>query len=574
MNCDVCFHRHLTSSAVTWCPECDEKLCEDCIQHHDVSRSTRDHNTIKICDYQKLPSSIIDIKYFCPKHDEKFLHYCSSHNEALCKKCILDEHKTCYGVRLLDEVTRNAKSSAELDDLVNALDNIEDNIRQIEDDRHLNMSDILKEKTKFQDRIKNIKQQINNKIDNIEKKALDKLTKAYENEEKKSNAVLGQLKEIEVQVQKMKADIETIQMYASNFQTFISTKEMGIHVAEAEAFLQSLFKNDDLKSTQINFKQSSDMISISDHLDRLGDISVESRFPAIQYLDAGRSKAQIILRRREGPLQRETSNSNILEARPKSRMERSFKGKTLTLRTNMLPYAIKSITACCFLPGKRLLLSGNQNLEIFDLSGTYVRGFIFEKEVYAITCIDPGTLGVSSGRECTFSIVELDQMNSSNSMATSAPCLGICVLDERLIYGIQGKGIFVYNIESRKTTIEYKMENLSWGSHMVALDERVFLTDPNTNTVIALNSSFKLVWTFQKSDLLSSPTCITIDDDEVLYIVGQKSRNVVAIKSDGSRSTEIFGKSKDIETPKNISVYEHTLFIPGGGDKACMFELS
>ena len=64
--CDICNQRHLSINATAWCPECQETLCSNCNEHHNLAKSSRDHNTIPIADYQKQPSFLADIKLFVP----------------------------------------------------------------------------------------------------------------------------------------------------------------------------------------------------------------------------------------------------------------------------------------------------------------------------------------------------------------------------------------------------------------------------------------------------------------------------------------------------------------------------
>ncbi|CAG2200590.1 unnamed protein product [Mytilus edulis] len=54
--CGVCDYRHITKPSVVWCSECDEGLCDECKDHHSISKGTRNHDTVSITTYQKLPN--------------------------------------------------------------------------------------------------------------------------------------------------------------------------------------------------------------------------------------------------------------------------------------------------------------------------------------------------------------------------------------------------------------------------------------------------------------------------------------------------------------------------------------
>ena len=53
--CNVCSVRHITKSSAIWCSECDEGFCTDCKEYHSIAKATRDHVTITIGEYQKIP---------------------------------------------------------------------------------------------------------------------------------------------------------------------------------------------------------------------------------------------------------------------------------------------------------------------------------------------------------------------------------------------------------------------------------------------------------------------------------------------------------------------------------------
>ena len=77
--CGICDIRHISKPSDVWCPLCDEGLCGECIEHHSLVKSSRNHTTIPISNYQKLPSYVLEIKEHCEEHHEKFNLYCTDH---------------------------------------------------------------------------------------------------------------------------------------------------------------------------------------------------------------------------------------------------------------------------------------------------------------------------------------------------------------------------------------------------------------------------------------------------------------------------------------------------------------
>ena len=59
--CGLCDIRHICKQSELWCSECDEGLCLDCAEHHSLSKASRNHKTIPISAYRKLPSNVLKI---------------------------------------------------------------------------------------------------------------------------------------------------------------------------------------------------------------------------------------------------------------------------------------------------------------------------------------------------------------------------------------------------------------------------------------------------------------------------------------------------------------------------------
>ena len=109
--CSICDVRHISNPSAVWCPECDQGLCIDCTQHHSLSNSSRNHSTIPISEYQKLPSFVLEIREFCNEHNERFILYCKEHVCICCRMCMVENHCECKDVTIPENVVKNVKTS-------------------------------------------------------------------------------------------------------------------------------------------------------------------------------------------------------------------------------------------------------------------------------------------------------------------------------------------------------------------------------------------------------------------------------------------------------------------------------
>ncbi|CAC5388345.1 unnamed protein product [Mytilus coruscus] len=127
--------------------DCDEGLCQDCTEHHSLSKATRNHKTISIAGYHKLPSFIANIKLHCDEHDEKYQLFCKKHNVMLCRKCVISEnHVECKVIFPIEDVIQNAKTSVAFTEIASSFQEMKENLKLILEDRQRNVSSLSESK--------------------------------------------------------------------------------------------------------------------------------------------------------------------------------------------------------------------------------------------------------------------------------------------------------------------------------------------------------------------------------------------------------------------------------------------
>ena len=109
--CGICDIHHFSKLSEVWCPDCDEGLCAECLDHHILVKPSRSHTTIPIAEYQNLPSYVLEIKEHCSEHHEKFNLYCKEHECPCCGICMVETHKDCSDVTILENIVKDVKTS-------------------------------------------------------------------------------------------------------------------------------------------------------------------------------------------------------------------------------------------------------------------------------------------------------------------------------------------------------------------------------------------------------------------------------------------------------------------------------
>ncbi|CAG2226154.1 unnamed protein product [Mytilus edulis] len=197
--CGVCELRNISKQSAIWCSDCEEGLCDDCREHHDLSKGTRNHETVKIAEYQKLPSNVIQIAQSdsYKKHDQKYQIFCKKHDCPCCQKCVVEDHNKCEDSKDIDDVIGEQKKS-------------------------IGMA------------IQKAKTSINNHLNQLHQTLLKDLDTSEVAESKKIRQLLNEVEKHENEIADFQAALANIKQYASDLQTFLTAKEMKRDLAKKE----------------------------------------------------------------------------------------------------------------------------------------------------------------------------------------------------------------------------------------------------------------------------------------------------------------------------------------------------
>ncbi|XP_052086971.1 transcription intermediary factor 1-beta-like [Mytilus californianus] len=290
--CGICDFRQVTKPSVVWCSECDEGLCEDCTEHHSISKATREHSTVSIDKYKKLPPSILTITQTCKSHNEKFHIYCYKHDCPCCKKCIVETHNECKELSDIDDVVKDVKSSNAFVDIELTLAEISENLKRIRKDREENLTSIKETKEKIESEIKMTKLKIVSNLDKLQGKILKELNKTEKLESKQIHKLLTAVQQADKDVTEYQNNIANIKQHASDLQAFIALKQIEHDVDEKDKFIQTLVNSKDLNHAVLSWKSSTDMKNVNTSISTFGKIVVESKSSGITIARRKNQQAQ------------------------------------------------------------------------------------------------------------------------------------------------------------------------------------------------------------------------------------------------------------------------------------------
>lgn len=107
--CIPCYEeKKIKISAVGYCQDCDDYLCEKCFDLHRIPKPSKNHRLITSRETTIISDdtgeSLNDLKdELCRKHTgQKTEIYCLAHNTVICCKCCYEEHSVCKTAHLPD----------------------------------------------------------------------------------------------------------------------------------------------------------------------------------------------------------------------------------------------------------------------------------------------------------------------------------------------------------------------------------------------------------------------------------------------------------------------------------------
>ncbi|CAG2251390.1 unnamed protein product [Mytilus edulis] len=217
--CGVCDNRQITKPSVVWCSECDEGLCGDCREHHSISRASRNHETVSITEYKKLPKEILKIATVCKIHNEKYELFCRKHDCPCCKICV-KSHNDCKGLTDINELIKNVKTSNAFYEIEEAMLEVAENIERIKINRENNLTSLEKQKREIEEEIKQTRTKINRHLDELQNDLLKELKATEEKENSKIQKLLTDVKLKERDITQFKETVANIKQHASELQIF------------------------------------------------------------------------------------------------------------------------------------------------------------------------------------------------------------------------------------------------------------------------------------------------------------------------------------------------------------------
>ena len=552
----VCFTRHISKVSNIWCSECDEGLCVDCQEHHCASKSTTHHVTVPIEEYRKLPVFILEINEVCEKHDDKYQRFCKSHDCPCCKKCIIEHHTECKDIDIIEDKIADVKTSVSFDDLQQQLSVISKNIKRIRENRQANADLIRKQKERIEKDIRNLRETMNNHLDKLQEKLKRELMKVEVKTNNGIQELLTTLQRKEEEIYQSQVNIENIKKHASELQSFLGLKQIQGISMKTENYIQSLVEDGNLGQIKLSFKADDQILNLLNNVNSFGRIIIDS-----SDVDIGAYK------------------QNQAQQRVVSIPVRSVNDVMLKLKET-IKTSHSDIRGCCILSSGKMVFTNYSPGEVIvlhkdgsmDFTINISSGFLRD-----VTCIDSNTIAVSVvDTDNQIRIIDLNKRSITSPINTKSAVHGIAHNDGSLICCSQNKGLIRIDLKDNSIITLVRCSLPSY-SYVTTNGNNIYYTNAFTDKVTCYDMNGKLQWVFYDTNVLESPRGITTDNNNNIYMIGQKLDNIVVLSPDEENCKVLVSDHDGIYLPCGIHcdrASNQLLLTKTGGDTGLLYDIS
>ncbi|CAC5407163.1 unnamed protein product [Mytilus coruscus] len=555
--CGICDAQHVSHVADYWCPECGEGLCSPCKNYHGVSKASRQHGVISIDDYKKLPAEICKIEQNCTEHDKKFQMFCPGHDKLCCIICISEKHKECTGMFLIDEAIKSSRSSTLFGSLEESLKDIQENIERVVKDRKANLIEIKQQHFKSLNDIKDTRQKLNSRLDELEKNIIDDLISTETQLKLKIETLLNKLSTKMKTIELLKTNLMSVKQHGSDLQAFIGSKMLEKDVTEELKYVQNISEDDGFSQLGLKCQVDDKITDILSEITAFGSITIEKSQSSIDF-GVGHAK-----------------QAQIFTAVPSR--SRSMDGITASLIGEFRVPAGKSftcITGSSVFPDGRMIFADcnhNHRLVIVQSDGNLDTEIPISPLIpFDVTCIDDKTVAVTTLFNNTIVIVDTETKQFTNTIKTGI-CRGITYRQGQIIYCEIGKGIVAIQLSNNKVITIVEDDNIKndW-SYITTSGENLYYTD-NNSTVKCYSVKGDKRWEYKNESIM---TGIAADQHGIVYGISNRNTHVVLISADGKNSRTLLTEKDVIQNAYGIYFHINKLYVVSSSGVLLEFDIA
>ncbi|CAC5422850.1 unnamed protein product [Mytilus coruscus] len=389
--CNICDYQYITKPATDCCSECEQAFCSECKVFHGFSRLSQNHATIPISDYLSLEASFATTTIICTEHDEIFQMICQTHDKLLCLNCI-DKHNDCKNIVPMNEVTKNVKTSTNFQETRQGLTYGNESITKIQDELKLNLKTINDDEKKIVVEIDTMRKKIDDYLDKLEHDLRKNLSEEATKSRNSIEVMLYKLADRKSEITKTLHQMKELEEFASDFQTYLSLRQISSIVDSVESFLQSLVHDGKIEIDTLSLSFSKKINKLCE-IQQFGSVQVQKKACHMPLIRQKEKQAQLVGLRRIGIQKIRLDDYKVSTIV----YDDSSTLRYVAIHNNKLYYTdrLKNVVTCCDMDGQvfwtfrdETVLKGPRGLSIDNQGFIYVASHEIDSVVTVVLSPD------------------------------------------------------------------------------------------------------------------------------------------------------------------------------------------
>jgi hypothetical protein len=427
----------------------------------------------------------------------------------------------------LHEAIDNVKSAKVMLDLESSITDLKVNIQKVLNIQTTNMDSLNKQKLLCQKEIQETRQDINKKLDELEQDILDELSSIYTKHNSEIEELITDLKSRKRKVDESECVLSAIKQHATEFQTYLSIRDLTREAQEEENYLQSLIDNQKLVRYDMRFIKEMNVIENKSKF--LGKLEFEIRNEDVAFTRKTGNEAQIFNPRRR----REVGNVTM--------------SKILSFK---VPPKEKNKVFDCLVTDEGLFVVPNRHhkcLHIFESDGTVKRDLQLLYKPKRVTQLNEQILVIYDDQSIIH-VIDLTNFNIVSEIKVKRQPHSICTFNSNILVGLLSGGFLIIDIKGnvlKKVRTTYK-------HYVVVANDTIYISSWKENKIVCLDADGNQLIEMFNEDL-RAPLGITSDSDGNLYVVGFHSNNVFLFSKDGQTCKELIPASDKMSYPRAVN---------------------
>lgn len=544
--CEPCNRKESTSAAVSWCSDCEEALCKECVDAHRVIKVSSAHHVVDLEHALSVPGAIATSQQVCDKHPDLVLDlFCTFHDVLCCRACMTEHHRNCEKIIPIDMASKNIKDSTLLSDLSDELGNIITSSKQISDIRQKHNDSIEEQENKLKIQIGKAKSNVIAYVEKLERTLLSDLNDLRVSQQAELQSDRDAMLNMEKTAKDLQKQISYTTTNGSKKQMFLLLHKVKTSISDMDQKLETTIRT--MEQPTLQFKESNNSFTFNEEL---GNIKIRTDSCSITYKSPKLRFAQVLPDPRNRFSTLEFENKFDIDTSPKMQI------------TGMVTTSSGKLLLCNY---------RNNSVLAYDLTGSFVSSCHLFGAPWDITNSPCGNNQaiVTMPQSNSIRFIEIENMKPGKAVELPGSCYGIVATEYSIFVGGIQEIYVLDTIGNHLKTTKVNKTTRLW--YMDFLSDQIFYSDQNKLFCVNLNGDEIFVY---ECPTLKRPMSIAIDQKDSIYVLGCNSNNIHRLGNNGTYIDTVLGKTDKINHPWAMCFDRQSgklVFANNDGKTICVF---